>query len=110
MRNIRGATGWLVDHLQYIVFWIAIIPSLFITCIVLSRHSEKAFPLADLIGIALGIATVASSFVLLVAAGTQKEEYLGKLAEHRVFVGLGFLTAMITSAGAVSTAISSLLK
>lgn len=110
MRNIRGATGWLVDHLQYIVFWTAIIPSLFVTCLVLSRHSETAFPLGDVIGIALGIATVMSSFILLLAAGTQKEEYLGKLAEHRVFVGLGFLTAMITSAGAVITAIATLLK
>jgi hypothetical protein len=100
----------LVDHLQFIVFWTAIIPSLFITCPILSHHSETAFPLADVIGIALGIATVTSSFILLVAAGTQKEEYLGKLAEHRVFVGLGFLTAMITSAGAVTTAIGNLLK
>jgi hypothetical protein len=110
LKNIRDATGWLVDQLQYIVFWTAIIPSLIVSFIVLANDRNSIYPLSDVIGFALGIATLVSSVILLLASGTQKEEYLGKLAEHRVFVGLGFFTAMITSVGAVLNTISTLLK
>jgi hypothetical protein len=108
--NIRWATGWLVDHLQYIVFWSAIIPSLTISVIVLAHDRNSNYPLSDVIGFALSMATLVSSAILLLASGTQKEEYLGKLAEHRVFVGLGFFTAMITSAAGIMGAVSSFLK